>query len=287
MNAHHSPVNSLPVFISGLWKYKRDLRFCIFFLVFLMLLVACTPQSALPSNTSIPSDPQITTITTTPSLTIAPTKTFTPSPTETIIPTTTFTPLPSLTPTYSILRGKVNQDHVSCFYGPSNDYLYKYGLVGGSHLEIIGILPDTGYIEIRAIGGTNPCWMNLNWMDVEGDINLVQPIDPLDIDLPWSPYYGALSWVTAKRVANEVTITWSPLVLRAGDDSEQEPYLVEAWVCQNGKLVFIPTGTYNTQITLTDEPGCSEPSHGRVYGVEKHGYTPWLKISWPPASSEQ
>ncbi|MEN6436599.1 MAG: hypothetical protein ABFD58_12380, partial [Anaerolineaceae bacterium] len=140
---------------------------------------------------------------------------------------------------------------------------------------------------VRAIGGTNPCWMNLEWMNVEGDILLVQPIDPMEIDLPWSPYYSALSWVTAKRNDNEVIITWSPLVLRAGDDSEQEPYLVEAWVCQNGKLVFIPTGTYSTQITLTDERGCSEPSHGRVYGVEKHGYTPWLKVAWPLATSEQ
>jgi hypothetical protein len=287
MTAQHSPENRFPVFKFRLQKYKRNLIFYIFLMVFLMLPVACTPQSALPPSTPISSDTQVTTITTTPSLTIAPTKTLTPSPTETITPTTTFTSLPSLSPTYSILRGEVNQEHVSCFYGPSNDYLYKYGLVGGSHLEIIGVLPDTGYIEIRAIGGTNPCWMNLNWMNVEGDINLVQPIDPLDIDLPWSPYYGALSWVTAKRADNEVTITWSPLVLRAGDDSEQEPYLVEAWVCQNGKLVFIPTGTYYTQITLTDEPGCSEPSHGRVYGVEKHGYTPWLKISWPPATSEQ
>jgi hypothetical protein len=257
------------------------------FMILVFILAACSSHSTLPAGTPVPSDAPIITFITIPSSTITPTETLTPLPTETATPTTTFTPLPSLTPTYSILRGEVNQKHVSCFYGPSNDYLYKYGLVGGSHLEIIGILPDTGYIEIRAIGGTNPCWMNLKWMNVEGDINLVQPIDPMDIDLPWSPYYGALSWVTAKRVDNGVTITWSPLVLRAGDDSEQEPYLVEAWVCQNGKLVFIPTGTYSTQITLTDEPGCSEPSHGRVYGVEKHGYTPWLKVAWPPATSEQ
>jgi len=46
-------------------------------------------------------------------------------------------------------------------------------------------------------------------------------------------------------------------------------------------LVFIPIGAYTTQATVTDEPGCNQPSHGRVYGVEKHGYTPYLEIDWP------
>lgn len=172
-------------------------------------------------------------------------------------------------------------EHVSCFYGPSKAYLYKYGLLGGSNLEIIGIMQDTQYIQVRAIGGDNPCWMNLEWMTVKGDINNVQPIDPLEIVLPMSPYYPALSSVSATRNGNEVTITWSPLYLRAGDDSEQEPYLVEAWVCQAGKLTFIPIGLYETSTNIIDETGCEQPSHGRVYGVEKHGYTKYIEVPWP------
>ncbi len=168
-----------------------------------------------------------------------------------------------------------------CFYGPSKAYLYKYGLLGGNRLEITGILKDTGYIEIRAIGGTNPCWMNLQFMDVQGDQTTIPPIDPINIKLPWSPYYNALDSVIATRKGNEVTISWIPLELRAGDDSEQEPYLVETWVCQNGSIVFIPFGVYDTELTVTDEPGCSQDSSGRLYGVEKHGYTPYLKIQWP------
>jgi hypothetical protein len=171
-----------------------------------------------------------------------------------------------------------------CFYGPSKAYLYKYGLLGGNRLEIIGILKDTGYIQIRAIGGTNPCWMNLDFMDVQGDISLVQPVDPLEVDLPISPYYGALASVSATRAGDDVTITWSPMVLRAGDDSEQEPYLVETWVCLDGMIVFMPFGLYETEVTVVDEPGCSQPSFGRVYGVEKHGYTPYLSIDWPEYS---
>lgn len=239
------------------------------------LLIQPTPtQTVLSTSTS--------TFTITPSLTpsITPSHTSTDTPTST--PTVTITQTPTFTPTYSILRGVVNEEHVMCFYGPSKAYLYKYGLLGGNRLEIIGYMADTGYIEIRAIGGTNPCWMNLKFMDVQGDINLVQPVDPLTIKLPRSTFYSSLDYVIANREGSEVTISWSPLILRAGDDSLQEPYLVETWVCQNGRQVFIPLGVYDTWVTIIDEPGCAEPSFGRVYGVEKHGYTPYLKIGWPP-----
>jgi hypothetical protein len=175
----------------------------------------------------------------------------------------------------------VNEEHVMCFYGPSKAYLYKYGLLGGNRLEILGILKDTGYFHVKAIGGSNPCWMNMQFMDVQGDMALLQPIDPLEVKLPFSPYYGALDSVVATRNGNDVTISWSPMDLRAGDDSEQEPYLVETWVCQGGSVVFIPFGVYETEVTVLDEPGCSQLSFGRVYGVEKHGYTPYLKIGWP------
>lgn len=182
-----------------------------------------------------------------------------------------------------VLRGTVNQKHVSCFYGPSKTYLYKYGLLKGNRLDIIGYMADTGYIEVKAIGGNNPCWMNMEWMDVQGDINLVQPIDPLEVKLPQSPYYGALTWVKATRTGDDVIITWEELGMSPGDDSEQEPYLVEAWVCRNGKLTFVPIGAYYTEATVVDELGCSEPSFGRVYGVEKHGYTKPREIPWPQA----
>lgn len=256
-----------------------------FLLIGTLWLAACSPtfgrvmQNADPTPI-VETTPAITPTnlaTQTPPATVAPTSTRTLSPTFTQVPTIT----PSPVPTYSVLRGVVNEEHVMCFYGPSKAYLYKYGLLGGNRLEILGILKDTGYLQIKAIGGSNPCWMNMQFMDIQGDMALLQPIDPLEVKLPFSPYYGALDSVVATRSGNEVTISWSPLELRAGDDSEQEPYLVETWVCQGGSLVFIPFGVYETEVTVLDEPGCSQPSFGRVYGVEKHGYTPYLKIGWP------
>lgn len=248
------------------------------------LLTGCsTAPAPTATETLVPTELSTATATHTP----APSETPSPSATATLEPTLTPTPSPTATvtpiPTYVVLRGVVNQEHVSCFYGPSKAYLYKYGLLKGNRLDIIGYIADTGYIEVQAIGGNNPCWMNLEWMDVQGDINEVQPVDPLTVKRPWSPFYAGLSWVTAVRNGNEVTISWAPLVLRAGDDSEQEPYLLEAWVCRGGKLTFVPIGAYQTTATVVDEPGCSEESFARVYGVEKHGYTKYLKIDWPQA----
>jgi len=231
-----------------------------------------TPDPKRPSATASRTLPPATlTLTASPSATATRTGTATPSPTSTASPQ----------PTYLILRGEVNAEQVSCFYGPSRAYLFKYLLIGGSVLEIIGILPDTQYIQVRAIGGTNPCWMNLEWMDVRGDVEMLQQIYPKDILLPASPYYGPLTTVSAVREGSQVTISWDPLFLRAGDDSLQEPYLVETWICQDGHLTFIPIGAYVTLANVTDEPGCTEQSHGRVYGVEKHGYTRYVVVPWP------
>jgi hypothetical protein len=261
----------------------------------LLFLGACNPAQPVETTTAAllqPTEPFTATAlpaptgTATATLPPASTNTSTLKPTNTPTPTVTNTLIVTPEPTYVLLRGEVNQKHVSCFYGPSKTYLYKYGLLKGNRLDIIGYIADTGYIEVQAIGGNNPCWMNMEWMDVQGDINLVQPIDPLEVKLPQSPYYGALTWVKASRSANDVTITWEELGMSPGDDSEQEPYLVEAWVCRDGKLTFVPIGVYCTEATIVDEPGCSEPSFGRVYGVEKHGYTKPREIPWPQAGDQ-
>jgi hypothetical protein len=209
----------------------------------------------------------------TPTASLTPTPAFTPSPTQT--PTQTLTP--SITPTYAILRGQVLV-RSNCRYGPGAAYLYKYGLVAGSNLEVIGRNDLGTWILVRAIGGNNPCWVKASLMDLRGD---VMAVAPTDIPLPPSPYYGPLKGVSANRVGDEVSIFWSPLVLRAGDDSGQFPYVVEAWVCQDGQLVFTPLGTYATALKVTDQAGCSEPSRGQVRGAEKHGYTIPVEIPWP------
>lgn len=273
-------------------KLKFYIRFIKIFLLFtLLMVVACKPFQNNPteiSNTLLSNPTSTETIsptftassTITPTFTRTATITFTPTSTQTLSPT----PSPTITATYSILRGEVNVAHVSCFYGPHKSYLYKYGLVGGSNLEIIGRNIDTNYIEIRAIGGTNPCWMNSEWMNIKGSLDTIQPINPEDVALPQSPYYGPVSGVSAIREGETVTISWNFLYISPGKDSLQFPYLVEAWICQDGKLIFSPTGSWTNTTSFTDQSGCEEKSHARVYGVEKHGYTLPVEVPWPSIS---
>ncbi len=206
-----------------------------------------------------------------------------PSSTSTSKPTQTETTIPTITPIYSILRGQVIPDRVNCRYGPGWPYLYKYGLVGGSNLEIIGRNDLGTWVLIRAIGGTNPCWVKADLMDIRGNLFSVQPL-PIEIIQAWSPYYTPLTGVNAERNGDKVIISWHPLLLRAGDDSEQVPYIVEAWTCQDQKFNFTPVGTYVEFVEIIDESGCDELSHGQVIAAEKHGYTKPVEIPWPSPS---
>jgi hypothetical protein len=219
------------------------------------------------TGTSRPSEAQV----------LKPTATSTRTPTLSPTQTQTDTTTPSITPTYAILRGTV-LEQANCRYGPGAAYLYKYGLYPGYNLEIIGRNEKGTWVVIRAIGGTNPCWVKASLMDIHGD---VMSLAPASLPLPQSPYYGPLTGVSAVRDGSMVIISWNSLLLRAGDDSLQYPYLVEAWLCQDGLVSFFPIGSWDTILTVQDDPGCDEASHARVYGVEKHGYTAWVNIPWP------
>lgn len=254
----------------------------------LLVLAACGPAAtptpastptAAPSLTQTPTLTSTVTATAsmTPSATSTPTVTVTPSPTLTPTPTETATPVP----TYVKLRGKVTIDQAVCHYGPGAPYLYKYGVYKGSNLEILRREALSNYIEIQAIGGSNPCWVRQDYMEIKGDLANLQPVSAEDVKLPMSPYYPPLTGVSARRDGDKVTVFWHPLMLRAGDDSEQVPYIVEAWVCQDGQMKFIPAGSYQTALEITDEAGCAEPSHGFVIAAEKHGYTRRVAIPWP------
>ena len=252
-----------------------------------LLLAACGTAEPITPTTTVPPTAIPATATVEPTATLPPTATATstetptPLPTDTPVPTETPTQTPSPVPTYVKLRGKVIIDQAVCHYGPGAPYLYKYGVYRDSNLEIIRRESRSNYVEVQAIGGNNPCWVRADYFEIKGDLANVQPVSAEDVPLPITPYYGALTGVSARRDGDTVTVFWNPLVLKLGDDSEQMPYIVEAFVCQGGQFVFIPVGSRTTAATVTDEEGCDEGSHGYVVGAEKHGYTPRVKIPWP------
>ena len=240
-------------------------------------LTACTPHPAPELATVIPS---ITIPQTTPTDTPLPTLTATIIPTDTPTPTNTHTPVP----TYSVLQGEVTADHLACRYGPGWPYLYFFGLLRGNRLEIIGRLEDAKWIYVQAIGGDKPCWVKTEFMDVHGDIMSLEPIYPEKAKLPVSPYYAPTTVLGAKRDENTINIYWMDIPLRAGDEENERMnhYIIEVWHCEAGQIVFEPLATNYLEISFEDEPGCSEPSHGRVFVQEKHGFAGPADIPWPP-----
>lgn len=276
-------------FTQRVFSVKHSLGWLLFFFSGL-LLSGCGFNFSGIQQISLTFTPVLT-VTASTSPTITKTATLTPTPTAqntipfTPEPTSTFTPQPTPTetpqPTYAVLRGKVIIAQAVCHYGPGAPYLYKYGVYEGSNLEIIRRVEGGNYIEVQAIGGNNPCWVREDYMEVRGDLNALQPVHPFEVKLPISPYYAPPAWVKAERNGDEVTVEWAALLLRAGDDSEQTPYIVEAWVCQNGEMVFQPVGSFLTRVTIRDEAGCDERSRARLIAAEKHGYTRPIEIDWP------
>jgi hypothetical protein len=203
----------------------------------------------------------------------------TPSPSPTLTRRSTATTVPQL-PRVSVLV------HSACMYGPGTGYLFKYGLNATVWMKVVGRNEDGSWLFVK--GGndpdTNGCWIKTSLVKfLSGDVGDV-PV--FWNSLPGSVLYRPPAAVSANRVGNEVTIFWQPVWMTEDD---YRGYLIEAWVCQGGSLVFVPIG-YVTSVfdntsmkaaKVTDEPGCSLPSRARIYTVEKHGYTWYRMIAWP------
>lgn len=278
---------------------KRSIRYKLLPALLLLFFVASAcrflPNAASPT----PSVPRLSVITLTPvpptltpTLTITPTSTLpaseTPAGTLTFTPTPTRTALPSKTPTHTVLptRSIVRAEvlvRANCRYGPGSVYLYKYGLVPGSNMNVIGRLESGAWVYIQAIGGNNPCWVNATLVKITGDLAGVEIVYPGKALLPVSPYYPPVSWVSATRNDATISVSWNDVPLRAGDEEDENMlhYIVEVWRCQGGQLLFEPIGTNELYVSFIDQYGCSQPSHGRVYVQEKHGFAGPMEIPWP------
>ena len=269
--------------------YNDGMDFKHTFVAALALTLVTTACALLATPVPV-SSPQGTTVTPsvtppTPSSTSTdtplPTETSTslPTPTDTLVPTDTPTPIP----TYVTLIGEVNVDQLACRYGPGWPYLYFFGLLKGNRLEVIGRLDDANWVYVQAIGGNKPCWVKAEFMDFNGDIMNVEPIYPQQAKLPVSPYYPPTTVLSATRQGDTVTVSWLDIPLRAGDEEDERMnhYIIEVWRCEAGQIKFEPLATNDLEVSFVDESGCSEPSHGRVFVQEKHGFAGPADIPWP------
>ncbi len=266
-------------------------------LLVILSLVTCRLSPSV-STPIVAVKPRLSLSTLTPSQTLTAThtasQTFTPLPTdtpagtatETLTPTWTHRPTRTATrtplPTRSIVRAEI-LDRANCRYGPGAVYLYKYGLVAGSNMNVIGRIESGEWIYIQAIGGNNPCWVKTSLVSISGDLWSVEIVYPGQAVLPQSPYYPPVSWVGASRNDALITVSWNDVPLRAGDeeDDEMQHYIVEVWRCEAGVMLFEALGTNALSISFIDQYGCNQASHGRVYVQEKHGFAGPVEVPWP------
>jgi len=144
-------------------------------------------------------------------------------------------------------------------------------------MVVIGRNEKGTWAQVTPLDRKFPCWVSAELIDVQGDL---MSVVTAYVWLPRSPFYGPLSDVRAVRHGGTVSITWNAMKLRKGDDSGQNRYLIEAWVCDGQEVNLVAIGTNEPFAEIDDSSGCSGGSHAWVYGVEKHGYTPPVSVSW-------
>ncbi len=221
------------------------------------------------------------------SVTSSPQETPTDPFTETPIPSETFTPLPSDTPlpTVESLKATVTADRLSCRYGPGPEYLYLFAFRATANIELIGRV-DAENWDWALVENQVPCWVKTTFLDVQGDIKSLPVVYPGVAKLPITPYYSPSEVLSAQRnhQTNEINVAWVEVPVNLGDyeDETMQTYIIEVWRCEAGQLIFDPLATRLPYTRFVDEPGCSEPSHGRVWVQEKHGYAGPAEIPWPP-----
>ena len=242
-----------------------------------VLLAACAaPQ---PTATPLPTASH----TPEPSATQTATVTRTPTLSPTLTPSATLTSSVTLSPTPDFVWGVINVAMASCRFGPGGGYLLRTTLYQGDLVEIVGHmeLNENWWFLHTAKRPDFSCWVSQELVDLGSERSLIHPISDPHLVLPFVRLYDPLKGVRATRLGNVVTVSWEPFEWRAGDESGQDKYLVESWVCQNGTFVFRAYSTNSTSIEIQDETTCSEQSYGRAFGSDKHGYTGWVQVPWP------
>jgi hypothetical protein len=144
---------------------------------------------------------------------------------------------------------------------------------------------DDQWINVQEIHGWNACWIPANQARL--DSGSVADLPFVYTALPLARYEYSSPTAKAVRDGDEVTVTWEAKWMSI---DELRGYLIEAWVCQDGELMFLPVSvspTYEENVgtftvKITDEAGCAEPSRAHIATVVKRGYTPFEKVFWPP-----
>jgi len=249
-------------------------------LVLLFIVTACAPsaeEQATQTATAITAEAAAWTDTPAPTVTFTPTETFTP--TITLTPTITPTLTISATATFAFPTVTVNKQ-AHCRYGPSVAYLHAADLYPGDVGSVRARYIYSKWLYIKFDKLNYFCWVAPSVVDVVGDISTVG-YKELNLQSIGSNQYGPPKNVVAVRDGNKVTITWSQVEMTKDKD---RGYLLELFVCQDGAYLWWTDSypdQFTTSYTVRDEKGCGQASSGKLYTVEKHGFSDPAIINWP------
>ena len=242
-----------------------------------------TPLSMpTPPATETPTATQVSTPTATQTETVTPTATATATATQSLTPV----------PTFAILQGELI-NRVACRYGPGDVYLYRFGLIPGNRMEVRGKVDVwNGRQIVTWLWGLpesfpDVCWVKAGDVKLAGELSSLEVVYPDKVRLPIlrDPRWPAPQNVKVERLGDKVTISWDFFDLPEGErESPNSPrYVLEAWLCLDKQIRFTPIPVYDfPAVVVTDQAGCSEPSRGRIFLSEVHGYIGPVEIDWPP-----
>jgi hypothetical protein len=249
-------------------------------LVIFLFVAACAPSTQEQVTLTAPASTATTqAFTETPELTVTLTHSATSRPTNTSTPTIELSPTIAATATFAFPSVTVNKQ-AHCRYGPSVAYLHAADLYPGDVGTVRGRYIYSNWLYIKFDKLNYFCWVAPSVVDVVGDVSTVA-YKELNLQSIGSNMYGPPRNVTAVRDSNQVMISWDKVEMTLDDD---RGYLLELFVCQDTIYMWW-TDSYpdqdSTSYTVRDEAGCAQPSSGKLYTVEKHGFSEPAVIPWP------
>jgi hypothetical protein len=249
-------------------------------LVIFLFVSACGPSLQESLTPTVPAATVTATMEAsikTPEPSAPPTDTSTPTITAT--PTITRTPTSTATPTFAFPTATVNKQ-AHCRYGPSVAYLHAADLYPGDTGTVRGRYIYSNWLYIKFDKLNYFCWAAPSVVDVVGDVSSVA-YKELNLQSIGSNQYGPPGGVNAVRNGDEVTISWNQVHMTKDKD---RGYLLELFVCQDTIYKWWTDAypdQFSTSYTVKDEAGCAQPSSGKLYTVEKHGFSEPATIPWP------
>jgi hypothetical protein len=135
------------------------------------------------SSCNFPGMPQEATPLSTPTLDSIPTALLTPTtvPIETLLAEVNLpTEVPSSTP--AITLASAREQPVNCRFGPDVSYTIVGALNPGRQAEVIGKNIDITWLFVRNPSDpSNSCWLSVNYINVEGNVELLPVVGPPEI----------------------------------------------------------------------------------------------------------